>query len=129
MDFLGAACDIHLVLLHVCQSQSSALCIHRACGARERAISLFCTDGTSAVATLEGTVDKTRSEEEELWFVPLCVRVLLCFLSWPGVAAALSKATGRSSSLTNRAKLWDKGAAHSSHFKAAYPSQRGQRQM
>lgn len=52
LDFLGAACDVHLVLLHVCRSRLPAPCLCRGCGVRERASSLFCTDGTSAVITL-----------------------------------------------------------------------------
>lgn len=127
MDFLGAACDVQLVLLHVCCSQLPAPCLCRGRGARERAISLLCTDGTSAVATLTGDRDK-KSEVEE-WHLCPSAEVLQEILQHKGSPlllslsrnfsnpnpGSLSQASRGSSTPTNRARLWDKGATCSSH--------------
>lgn len=73
MDFLGAACDVHHVLLHVCRSQLPASCLCRGRGVREKVISLFCTDGTSAVATLSGDRGQNQKQQSTgVVFVPLC---------------------------------------------------------
>lgn len=127
MDFLGAACDVQLVLLHVCCSQLPAPCFCRGHGARERAISLLCTDGMSAVATLIGDRDK-KEWGKGVAFVPLCrgAQEMLMHKDSPLLLSLsrnfsspnpgnLSQASRGSSSLTNRAGLWDKGATRSSH--------------
>lgn len=127
MDFLGAACDVRLVLLHVCCSQLPAPCLCRGHGARERAISLLCTDGTSAVATLTGDRDKKNEVEE--WHLCPSAEVLQEILPHKGSPLLvslsrnfsnpnpgnLSQASRGSSSLTNRARLWDKGDTRSSY--------------
>lgn len=127
MDFLGAACDVQLVLLHVCCSQLPAPCLCKGRGARERAISLLCPDGMSAVATLTGDRDK-KSEVEE-WHLCPSAEVLQEMLLHKGSPLLLSlsrnfsipnpgnlsQASRGSSSLTNRAGPWNKRATRSSH--------------
>lgn len=123
MDFLGAACDVHLVLLPVCCRQLPAPCLCRGQRARERAISLLCTDGMSAVATLTGDRDK-KSKVEDWHLCPSaevlqkslqnkCSLVLLSLsrnFSNPNPGNLSQESKGSS----NRARLWDKGATCSS---------------